>query len=272
MTFVRGIDVSKWQPNVDWAAVRNDGVAIAVPKASQASFKDNLFAKHWAGAKSVGLVRGAYHFFTADSPGMVQLDAYSKALGDDPGDLPPILDIEGKTNNPAKLAEEAYVWLTEAEKRFGKRPLIYTAAWYWNNTYPNPPVWTGSYGLWVASYPVAAGAPSLDDLGANKFKARVPKGWTDWVFWQYSEKGRVQGVANDGKLANVDMNIYRGNLDELSQALGLDRGKLEGLPTHEPQVSFAALEEVEPSYGDSSESADTMSERARQAMEEGSGG
>lgn len=266
MTLVRGIDVSKWQPTVDWEAVKNDGVSFAVPKASQSSWGDPLFAKHWAGAKNAGLLRGAYHFFTGDAPGMAQLDAYTKALGDDIGELPPVLDIEGKTTTPDKLADEALIWLTEAEKRFGRKPLIYTAAWYWNNTMKIngvPPTWAGQYGLWVASYPVADSAPSLPDVAKGKFKARVPNGWTDWVFWQYSEKGRVDGVATDGKPANVDLNAYRGSLNDLAALFGIDPSKLSGLSNYEAPVSFA-VEEFEPTYGDASET-EGLSAHSREA-------
>lgn len=269
MTLIRGIDVSKWQPTVEWAKVRADGIAFAVPKASQATWQDALFAKHWKGAKEAGLLRGAYHFYTPDAPPLKQLDAYSKALGDDPGDLPPVLDIECKTTNPAQLAKDTLVWLTEAEKRFGRKPLIYTAAWYWNPTMligGKYPEWAADYQLWVAAYPVSTGAPSLDDLAAGKYKALLPKSWTDYALWQYSEKGRVDGVATNGKPANTDLNIYRGTLENLAHWLGKDPAALADLPVFEPMVSFALeAEPAEGSYGDASETAGRSAHAAEAA-------
>jgi len=255
MSFVRGIDVSRWQPTVDWAKVKGAGIAFVVAKASQASFADPLFPKHWAGAKAAGLLRGAYHFFIPDVDARKQVDIYLKTLGNDVGDLPPVLDLEAKTTNPAKYAEGGLVWLTEVEKKLGRKPIIYTAAWYWNPTMfiggKKYPEWAANYPLWVAAYPVATGAPSLDDVAKGKFKPSMPKSWTAWTFWQYSEKGRVDGVATDGRPANTDLNIFGGSLEEMNTALnlGLDAARLADLPSFTPSVSFSVEEVTEMEVG-----------------------
>lgn len=254
MTLISGIDVSKWQPTVDWAKVAGAGQAFAFAKASQSTWTDALFTKHWAGIKAAGLLRGAYHFYAPDTPPLKQLETYLKALGDDLGDFPPVLDIEAKTDNPAQLAKDALVWLTEIEQRTGRKPIIYTAAWYWNSgmfiggKYPE---WAATYPLWVAAYPVAAGAPTLEEIAKGKYKPLLPKSWTKAALWQYSEKGRVDGVVTDGKPANTDLNVFDGTAEELAKFLGVDAAKLAAVPVYEPPVSFAAGEaEPEPSYGD----------------------
>ena len=38
----------------------------------------------------------------------------------------------------------------------------------------------------------------------------LPRGWFKWTFWQYSEKGRINGIN-----ANVDLNAFNGTLEEL---------------------------------------------------------
>jgi lysozyme len=273
-SFVRGIDVSHYQPKVDWPKVKAAGVAFAVAKASQANWAAQLFATHWAGAKGAGLLRGAYHFLTPDVDPLQQAAAYLKALGADPGDLPPVLDIEAKTDNPVKLAQYAQAWLAEVEKQLKRKPVIYTAAWYWNSGMligGKYPAWAADYGLWVAAYPVKDGTPTLQELAQGKYKALLPKSWTAWTFWQYSEKGRVDGVANtDGSPANVDLNVYNGSLEDLGKLLGLDAARLTDLPsvTIEAAVSFAApMMAEEPSYGE----AESVTESARlaEAMEAG---
>jgi lysozyme len=272
-TYVRGIDVSRYQPKVDWAKVKAAGIAFTVPKASQSNWADQMFATHWAGAKSAGLLRGAYHFFVPDMDPLQQASAYLKALGSDPGDLPPVLDIEAKTTDPTKYAQGAQVWLAEVEKQLKRKPVIYSAAWYWNagmligGKYPD---WAATYPLWVAAYPVADGMPTLPDLAQGKYKPLLPKSWTAWTFWQYSEKGRVDGVANaDGTAANVDLNIYNGSLVDLGKLAGLDPARLADLPSYEAPVSFAApMMMEEPSYGDASAVTGT-SARLREAMEAG---
>jgi GH25 family lysozyme M1 (1,4-beta-N-acetylmuramidase) len=250
MSFVQGIDISRWQPTVEYAKVKAAGMAFVVVKASQANFADPLFPKHWAGVKDAGMLRGAYHFFMPDVDPMKQVDIYLKTLGSDVSDLPPVLDIEAKTTAPAPYAKGAKVWLDEVEKRTGRKPIIYTAAWYWNPTLfigGKYPEWAPNYMLWVAAYPLAAGAPSLDDIAAGKFKPALPKSWTSWTFWQYSEKGRVDGVATDGRPANTDLNIFNGSLEDFGKACNIDAAKLADLPSFTPAVSFSfeAVTEVE---------------------------
>jgi LysM repeat protein len=43
----------------------------------------------------------------------------------------------------------------------------------------------------------------------------LPRGWFQWTFWQYSEKGRVNGIN-----ANVDLNVFNGTLEELYKFAG----------------------------------------------------
>lgn len=219
-----GIDVSRYDATVDWQKVKAAGISFAVIKASQSNWADSMFATHWAGAKSAGLIRGAYHFFSPDMDPLEQAAAYLKALGSDPGDLPPVLDVDAKTTNPAKLAEDVEKWLAEVETQTGRRPIIYTPAWYWNSTMligGKYPAWAADYALWVPAYPVRDGTPTLAELAQGKYKPLLPKSWTSWLFWQYSERGRVDGVAKaDGKPANVDLNLFNGTLADLSRLVG----------------------------------------------------
>src|SRR5208337_3723546 len=60
---VHGVDVSKYQGNVDWQAVKEAGVAFAYIKATEGGDgADPKFLRNWAGAKIAGIPRGAYHF------------------------------------------------------------------------------------------------------------------------------------------------------------------------------------------------------------------
>jgi len=59
-----GIDLSGYQPTVDWTKVAASGIAFAFIKATEGTtLIDHTFADHWARAKRASLLRGAYHFF-----------------------------------------------------------------------------------------------------------------------------------------------------------------------------------------------------------------
>ncbi len=42
-----------------------------------------------------------------------------------------------------------------------------------------------------------------------------PKGWFSWTIWQYSEKGRLNGIN-----ANVDLDLFNGTLEDLYKFAG----------------------------------------------------
>jgi hypothetical protein len=69
------------------------------------------------------------------------------------------------------------------------------------------------YTLWIAYYPG-------HDLQANEPPIQV-QGWPNWTFWQYSSKGRVDGVMNDDgtQPQGVDLNIFNGSSEDLQSYL-----------------------------------------------------
>ena len=84
-----GVDVSLWQPNVDWAALKNGGVAFAFAKATEAdNITDPQFAKNWPAMKAAGVVRGAYHFFRPGKDPLKQAALLTQTATLEAGDLP----------------------------------------------------------------------------------------------------------------------------------------------------------------------------------------
>ncbi len=60
---IRGIDVSDFQPVVDWAQVKAGGVTFAFVKATEGTgFTAKTFKSKWTAARAAGLLVGAYHF------------------------------------------------------------------------------------------------------------------------------------------------------------------------------------------------------------------
>ena len=60
---IHGIDVSKYQGEIDWNAVANSGVKFAWIKATEGGdHLDERFQANWQGAKLAGVPHGAYLF------------------------------------------------------------------------------------------------------------------------------------------------------------------------------------------------------------------
>ena len=209
MATVPGIDVSYWNAGIDWPKVRATGQRYVFTKASEgSSYSDPTFDDNWRGAKKAGLLRGAYHFFRCNIDPKKQAAKfidYVKSMNDN-GELPPVLDLEtndGQTKD--KIIDRAKTWLDLVEAAFGKKPIIYSGQYflqdYFSEVGGGPPSWSKDYPLWLAQYPnqyVPGMRPSL------------PRGWFKWTFWQYSDKGRINGIN-----AKVDLNVFNGSLEDL---------------------------------------------------------
>jgi lysozyme len=193
----QGIDVSKDQGDVDWAAVAAAGTAFAFVKATDGqTYVDPMFAQNWAGARAAGLLRGAYHFFRAEDSPQAQAEFFWQTVGGG-NDLPLVVDVEETMGQSAAVVvSNLQLFVASLQQWAGRQPMIYTAPGFWNGLSTSA---FGSFPLWVAEYGVA--------------EPQMPAGWTLWDFWQHSETGQLAGIQG-----NVDLNVYSGSLDELRQA------------------------------------------------------
>ena len=102
MNLVHGVDVSYWEPRVDWQALRAQGFKFALVRAtSGVGYVDPKFKTHWEGARSEGLLRGAYHYLIANQDAKQQANLFISTIKSDRGELPPIIDLEDKYNENA---------------------------------------------------------------------------------------------------------------------------------------------------------------------------
>jgi lysozyme len=87
---IHGIDVSKYQGNIDWTAVKNSGVKFVWIKATEGGdHADEKFIANWAGAKQVGIPRGAYHFVYWCRPPNEEVSWFEQNVPVEDDSLPP---------------------------------------------------------------------------------------------------------------------------------------------------------------------------------------
>jgi lysozyme len=202
-TKLSGIDVSYYQGDVDWQAVKAAGVTFAFARATYGSSKvDPKFSTYWPAIKAAGMVRGTYHFYVSSDDPTAQANFFVSTVGSlGLDDLPPVLDVEagsGTTN----LVSGVQTWLDIVEQKLERTPMIYTGPSFWNEYMTGG---FGSYPLWVAEYGVSA--------------PKQTNGWSTWAFWQYSESGSVAGISP------VDLDYFNGSADDLRAFIQTSAGK-----------------------------------------------
>jgi lysozyme len=211
-----GIDVSRFQQQIDWPAVADEGIRFAFLQASRGSGGDctvrpnqcgldGSYDFNYAQAKAAGIRVGPYHraFVGGSGPAEVKADARAEAavfLAEvaelDQGDLRPALDME--TPFEDLTATELRIWARTWLKRVGHalhtKPIIYTNNSSWS-ALANPTSFArAGHPLWVANW--------------NVPKPLVPAAnWAgeSWRVWQHSSDGAVAGIHG-----RVDLDWLRG--------------------------------------------------------------
>jgi lysozyme len=203
---VHGVDVSRWQGDIDWARLKRQGANFAWIKATDGDdHSDPAFRRNWNGAARAGVPRGAYHFFYWCSPAEAQADWFIRNVPKVKGALPPVLDVEWNHDSRtcrtkpsrAKVLAKMKVFLDKVEAHYGQRPIIYTAPDFYEDNlegaFTDYPFWLRS----VAAHP-----------------AKV-YGDRDFAFWQYSGTGLASGVNN-----HIDLNAFNGSADGWKKWIG----------------------------------------------------
>ncbi|MER5959586.1 lysozyme [Streptomyces longhuiensis] len=200
----KGHDVSSHQKNVNWQKAKSKGARFVYVKATESTtYRNPYFDQQYGGARSAGIIRGAYHFALPNkSSGRTQASYFVRNGGAwraDGWTLPPALDIEYNPYSSKKcygLSKAKMIsWIRsfsdEVRSRAGRRPVIYTNYRWWKSCTGNSTAFAGNHALWLARYDESAGA--------------LPSGWSYWTFWQYDNGGGLPG----------DQNLFNGSQAQL---------------------------------------------------------
>lgn len=106
----KGIDVSRWQGDIDFNLVKAAGYDFVIIKAGGSDmgfYKDSCFEANYAKAKAAGLHVGAYYFvgflFYGEVSGIADAQRFIRQLEGKQFELPVFVDVE--TTQPVKKAE-----------------------------------------------------------------------------------------------------------------------------------------------------------------------
>jgi GH25 family lysozyme M1 (1,4-beta-N-acetylmuramidase)/uncharacterized protein YjdB len=189
-----GIDVSKWNGNIDWKAVKNSGVSYVIIRcgyrgsSSGALIADPKFAANISGAKSAGLKVGVYFFTQAvnEVEAVEEASMVISQLSKYKVDYPVFLDVEAANGRADGIDKGTR---TAVCKAFCATMANsgYKAGVYANKTWFTSKIDAGalgSYSIWLAQY------------------AAKPTYGGRYNLWQYSSKGSIPGISG-----HVDLDL-----------------------------------------------------------------
>ena len=208
-----GLDTSRWEDSptdprtVDWQMAKANDIKFVIMKATEGTIlKDTIYPTHKAALNGL-LPRGSYHYLRTQSAPADQAKFYFDYAGK--LELPPVLDVEDFYHELPK-GEQLYTLIMKTmgyiDQYFGQKTMLYTSPniirYYlgleWAQKLTDRKLWIAHYGVMTP------------DIGP----------WQKYTFWQYAETGDAHkyGIPES---SSVDMNYYRGSVDEFNQEFNL---------------------------------------------------
>ena len=192
--YIHGIDVSSFQNSIAWKKVasmkvKNVSMGFVFIKATEGLGNvDENFRKNYNSAKKAGMICGAYHFFLATKSGTIQAANFIRNVPIATGDLPPVVDIEQLYGvQPLMMRKRLKECLDAIETAYKTKPILYSNVDFYEKYLGSE---FDAYPLWAAHYD-------------EQDKPRIGR---DWLFWQHSESGHVNGIAT-----RVDCDVFNGD-------------------------------------------------------------
>lgn len=198
ITSMLGVDVSKFQGNIDWQKVKDSGMEFAMLRLGLRGYgsgklvMDDMFYVNLEGAKAAGLETGVYFFSAAISKeeAVEEAEYVAEALSGSEITMPVVFDTEPILYDLARTDGLSPQQLTDITRAFcdrikelGYTPMIYanakrlTTALYIEQLKDIP--------LWYADY------------------QKEPLYPYTYEMWQYTEEGSVDGISGP-----VDIDLF----------------------------------------------------------------
>lgn len=192
----RGVDVSEWQKNIDWAAVKADDISFAIVRAAKWAGTDSkgrpgvdvYWERNAAACERQGIPYGSYIYSYATSVEEARFEAeYLVGLmrGHKPS-YPLYIDLEDSRIAGADLCSIAAAFCERVEQ-LGYKAGIYANLNWWTTKLTDQKL--NSWSRWVAQYNITCDYPGSKDM------------------WQATSKGSVAGISGnvDISFAYVDL-------------------------------------------------------------------
>ncbi|MCI6361310.1 MAG: fibronectin type III domain-containing protein [Eubacterium coprostanoligenes] len=231
MKIQHGIDVSYHNGNLDWSAIKSEGVDFAILRAAYRGYgdegtllKDSKFAEYIRGAQSYGIPVGAYIYSQAitTKEAVQEANYILNIVKNYSLDLPIVFDYEfspsseGRTNlawaegelNKTKMTNITLAFCNTI-KSAGYDVMVYASKSFLNKNIDHEVIENAGYDVWLAHY---VNQPYINKEHPEKSKEFNYQGTDytgDFKIWQYTSTGRIPGI--EGKRFDCNF-MYGGDI------------------------------------------------------------
>jgi lysozyme len=223
----KGIDVSKWNGDINFRHVANSGVEFVMIRSSYGdgskSYRnrgvDPLFLLNYRNARDAGLSIGVYHYCYARTVEEAKREArfFLACIEGKTFDYPVVADIEDERAQGGLSIDLrtriACTYLEEIENA-GYYAMLYSSKHWLETKFRADSL--KSYDIWVAQW-------------ASKLTYRGK-----WGIWQYTDRGRVPGIAGV-----VDKNRSAKDYSSIIKKAGKNGYSLPDKPSEIQLISYA---------------------------------
>ncbi len=235
---IDGIDVSKWQADINWKKVKAAGVKFVFIRCGYtalskqfAMYEDEYFRKNIQGAYDQGIQIGVYFFSNSITTSEAKQEARKTleliADYEDMITLPVVYDFEAFSSayrayglSKAQVTKNMKAY-SDIIQDAGYTPMYYGSPSFLNSSFDVPSL--SEYDCWLANYTTKTTYTG------------------DYTYWQYSSSGQVDGIAG-----NTDCNFYY-SFDGVSEPdtdpddIVEDLGPVTGLAMEDHDTDFITI-------------------------------
>ena len=216
---MNGIDISEWQENINYSKLKEQGIEFAIIRlgyGKQINQKDSMFETHFEGLKNAGIKVGAYLYSYAyvKEGAKLEVENTLKIIKGKQFDLPIFYDMEESKQallGKEVLTEMANEWCRILKNAGYKAGVYANLNWFKNYLNPYEIKAEGNY-IWLALW-------NNDENPNVQFPVD---------FWQYSSKGKLDGIEGRVDLDKcyvesfqqpVDNVVYKTNEDLATEVI-----------------------------------------------------
>ncbi len=208
-----GVDVSKWQYDIDWQKVKADGIDFAIIRAGTTKGKDQYFEQNYKNAKAAGIEVGCYFYTYATTIEEAKADAelLMSWLDGKQLEYPVYYDMEDSVQLADGITKKLRTDMCMAFLDIMSQNNWYVGTYAnqnWYSNYLDKATLGKKYELWLASWR-DSGKPDKD------FSA-------EYGMWQYTDKGKVNGISTA-----VDLDVAYKNYPEIIKSSGYNGYKVD---------------------------------------------